>query len=369
MNAKLMKTRELTVDLDGRSYPIIIGTDLLDDTGQILARLAGRRAVIVTNETVASIYLERLQTGLRLTGIEVFSITLRDGERYKTWETLNTIFDAMLGERCDRTTTIIALGGGVVGDLAGFAAATYQRGVAYIQIPTTLLAQVDSSVGGKTAINHPKGKNMIGAFYQPKLVLSDLSTLSTLPVRELSAGLAEVIKYGAIMDADFFSWLEQNMDKLVARDADALCYAVERSCICKAAIVAADEHEVGRRALLNFGHTFGHAIEAGLGFGTWLHGEAVSAGMLLAAQLSAREGDISDKDVVRLAEILKHAGLPTQAPALGVDRYVELMGYDKKVQRGKLRLILLKSIGDAYVSENFSSKFLTSVLEEIPDDA
>ena len=272
----------------------------------------------------------------------------------------------MLAKRCDRKTTVIALGGGVVGDVAGFAAATYQRGVAYIQIPTTLLSQVDSSVGGKTAINHPLGKNMIGAFYQPRLVLSDISTLRTLPERELSAGLAEVVKHGAIMDADFFSWLEENMERLMARDADALGYAVEQSCRAKAEIVAADEREEGRRAILNFGHTFGHAIEAGLGFGTWLHGEAVSAGMLLAADLSMRQGDISESDVSRLTKVLKRAGLPVQAPSLGAERYRELMGYDKKVQRGKLRLILLKSIGEAYLTADFSSDYLTQVLDEIP---
>ena len=363
-----MRYLTLNVDLEGRGYPIIIGAGLLGDANLILSYLTSGRAVIVTNETVAGIYLERFEENLRQTGTDVLSISLPDGERYKTWDTLNSIFDYMLAERCDRTTTVIALGGGVVGDVAGFAAATYLRGVAYIQVPTTLLAQVDSSVGGKTAINHPLGKNMIGAFYQPRLVLSDLSTLSTLPDRELSAGLAEVVKYGAIMDADFFAWLEQNMDRLVAREPDALGYAVEKSCQCKAETVAADEREVGRRALLNFGHTFGHAIEAGLGFGTWLHGEAVSAGMLLAASLSARQGDISESDVSRLAGVLKRAGLPTRAPSLGAERYLELMGHDKKVQEGKLRLVLLRSIGDAYLTADFSSDLLTRVLREIPHD-
>ena len=364
-----MHNLKLNVDLEGRSYPVIIGAGLLDDAELILPYLASKRVVIVTNETVAKLYLDRFEENLRKAGIDVLSISLPDGERYKTWDTLNTIFDTMLAERCDRTTTVIALGGGVVGDVAGFAAATYQRGVAYIQVPTTLLAQVDSSVGGKTAINHPLGKNMIGAFYQPRLVFSDLSTLSTLPERELSAGLAEVVKYGAIMDADFFAWLEQNMDKLVARDADALGYAVQKSCRCKAEIVAADERELGSRALLNFGHTFGHAIEAGLGFGTWLHGEAVSAGMVLAACLSARQGDIPESEVSRLASVLKRAGLPTLAPSLGAERYLELMGYDKKVQGGKLRLVLLSSIGDGRLCADFSSEHLTRVLKEIPHDA
>ncbi len=332
----------------------------------MLPYLTGGRAVIVTNKTIAKLYLQHFEESLRKAGVDVFSISLPDGERHKTWETLNLIFDAMLAKRCDRNTTVIALGGGVVGDIAGFAAATYQRGVSYIQVPTTLLAQVDSAVGGKTAINHPLGKNMIGAFYQPRLVLSDLSSLSTLPARELSAGLAEVVKYGVIMDAEFFAWLEQNMDKLVARSADALAYAVEKSCQCKADIVAADEREAGRRALLNFGHTFGHAIEAGLGFGTWLHGEAVSAGMVLAAKLSARHGDISEKDVSRIANVLQRAGLPVQAPSLGAQRYLELMGYDKKVQGGKLRLVLLKSIGDAYLTADFSSDHLARLLAEIP---
>jgi 3-dehydroquinate synthase len=363
-----MRNLTLNVDLEGRGYPIVIGTGLLGDANLILPYLTGGRAVIVTNQTLAKMYLEQFEASLRQAGIDVLSISLPDGERFKTWDTLNTIFDTMLAERFDRTTTVIAFGGGVVGDVAGFAAAIYQRGVAYIQIPTTLLAQVDSSVGGKTAINHPLGKNMIGAFYQPRLVLSDLSTLRTLPERELSAGLAEVVKYGAIMDAVFFAWLEENMDKLVAREPDALGYAVEKSCRCKADIVAADEREVGRRALLNFGHTFGHAIEAGLGFGTWLHGEAVSAGMLLAADLSKRQGDISENDVSRLADVLKRAGLPVQAPSMGAERYLELMGYDKKAQRGKLRLVLLRSIGEAYLTADFSSDHLTQILNEIPHD-
>ncbi|MGD8476539.1 MAG: 3-dehydroquinate synthase, partial [Burkholderiales bacterium] len=347
MTTEVIQTRTLTVDLDARSYPIVIGTGLLDDSKLIADHLASNRVVVVTNETVAPLFLGRLQASFAKARIDVLAITLPDGERYKTWQTLNSIFDQMLAARCDRTTTIVALGGGVVGDVAGFAAATYQRGIPFIQIPTTLLAQVDSSVGGKTAINHPMGKNMIGAFYQPRLVLADIETLEALPQRELSAGLAEVIKYGAIMHGDFFGWLEENMDRLMARDPGALIHAVEVSCRCKAEIVAADEREGGTRALLNFGHTFGHAIETGLGYGTWLHGEAVAAGMLLAARLSARQREISEDDVKRLERLLERAGLPTSAPALGAKRYLELMGHDKKVHKGKLRLVLLRSIGEA----------------------
>lgn len=363
-----MQTRTIEVSLDSRSYPIVIGAGILDDSKLITAHLTSNRVVIVTNETVAPLFLDQIQNSLSEAGIDALAITLPDGEEYKTWNTLNSIYDAMLAARCDRTTTIIALGGGVVGDIAGFAAATYQRGIPYIQIPTTLLAQVDSSVGGKTAINHPLGKNMIGAFYQPRLVIADITTLMKLPERELSAGLAEVIKYGAIMNTAFFAWLEDNMGRLVAREPEALSYAVEVSCRCKAEIVAADEREVGRRALLNFGHTFGHAIEAGLGFGKWLHGEAVAAGMLLAARLSARQGDISDGDVTRLERLLARAHLPTQAPMLGAGRYLDLMGYDKKVHKGKLRLVLLKSIGDAYLTSEFSTQQLTRVLEDIAAD-
>ena len=361
-----METRTLEVSLGDRSYPIVIGADIIDDGELIKRHLTGNRVVVVTNETVGPLFLDRIQKCLDEAGIAVLEIALPDGEQYKTWHTLNRIYDAMLAARCDRTTTIIALGGGVVGDVAGFAAATYQRGIAYIQIPTTLLAQVASSVGGKTAINHPMGKNMIGAFYQPRLVIADTATLKQLPDRELSAGLAEVIKYGAIMDAGFFDWLEENMDRLLAREPEALSHAVEVSCRCKSEIVAADEREAGRRALLNFGHTFGHAIEAGLGFGTWLHGEAVAAGMVLAAHLSAAQGDISAIDVTRLERLLDRANLPTQPPRLGAPRYLELMGYDKKVHMGKLRLVLLKSIGNAYLTSEFSAPHLTTVLEGVP---
>src|SRR5512139_1446607 len=280
----------LTVNLGDRSYPIYIGSGLLDQADLILPHLAQKRAAVVTNTTVAPLYLERLTSTLAAAGVAATSVVLPDGEACKNWETLNLIFDALLTQRAERKTTLIALGGGVIGDMTGFAAACYQRGMPFIQVPTTLLSLVDSSVGGKTAINHPLGKNMIGAFYQPKLVLADISTLDTLPDRELKAGLAEVIKYGLIRDPEFFVWLEENIERLLARDRDALAYAVHRSCANKAEVVAADERETGERALLNLGHTFGHAIETGLGYGEWLHGEAVAAGTLIAAELSCRLG-------------------------------------------------------------------------------
>src|SRR3990172_5489413 len=286
----------LNVELGSRSYPIYIGAGLLARPELIVERLPQKNAAIVTNSTIAPLYLAALQRALESRGGSVMSVTLPDGESYKTWGTLNQVFDALLEHRCERGTTLIALGGGVIGDLAGFAAAVYQRGVPYIQVPTTLLAQVDSAVGGKTAINHPLGKNMIGAFYQPLAVVSDTDTLATLPARELAAGLAEGIKYGLIRDLSFFEWLEANMSRLARREPEALAYAIQRSCSNKADIVAADERETGIRALLNYGHTFGHAIEAGLGFGNWLHGEAVSAGMVLAAKLSQRMGLLARHD-------------------------------------------------------------------------
>ena len=296
-------------------------------------------------------------------GIFVQSVILPDGEKYKTWETLNLIFDALLAERCERNTVLIALGGGVIGDMGGFAAACYQRGMPFIQVPTTLLSQVDSSVGGKTAINHPMGKNMIGAFYQPRLVLADISTLDTLPDRELKAGLAEVIKYGLIRDPEFFDWLEVNLEKLLARDQAALVYAVRRSCANKAEVVAADERESGERALLNLGHTFGHAIETGMGYGEWLHGEAVSAGTLIAAELSRALGWIDAATVARIERIFIRAGLPVFGPVLGVERYVELMSHDKKVQDGKLRLVLLQGIGKAVVSDAATPEQIAAAIE------
>lgn len=342
--------RTLNVALSERAYDIHIGSGSLSQSRLIADILPSKRVAVVTNTVVAPLYLSTLIQPLLAAGVQVTDIVLPDGERAKNWETLNTIYDALLADRCDRTTTVVALGGGVVGDLAGFAAATYQRGVPFIQVPTTLLAQVDSSVGGKTGINHPRGKNMVGAFWQPKLVVADTDTLGTLPDRELSAGLAEVIKYGFIRDLPFLEWLESNMDKLLARDGDALAYAIERSCANKAEVVAGDERETAResgRALLNLGHTFGHAIETGVGYGEWLHGEAVAAGMVMAAELSHRLGWLESTDVERVRELLLRARLPIKGALLGADRYLDLMGHDKKVIAGRLRLVLLKQIGEA----------------------
>ena len=353
----------VSVDLGERSYPILIGSGLLQQPALLTEHLPQKRVAIVSNPVVAELYLEPLAKGLATQGVEVIRVIVPDGEAHKDWQTLNTIFDRLLAARCERKTTLIALGGGVIGDLTGFAAAVYLRGVPFVQIPTTLLAQVDSSVGGKTGINHPLGKNMIGAFYQPRLVLADIQTLDTLPDRELRAGLAEVIKYGLIWDEAFFVWLEQNMEALLRRDTVALAYAVRRSCEIKAGIVAHDERESGVRALLNLGHTFGHAIEAGMGFGTWLHGEAVAAGSVLAAQMSERMGLISEGDTARAVRIFRSAGLPVQAPRLGVDRYLELMGLDKKVEQGKLRLILLRRVGEAFVTSDFPQHTLEEVLQ------
>ena len=354
----------LTVDLGDRSYPIHIGTGLLDRADLILPHLAQKRVAIVTNTTVGPLYLDRLSNTLKNAGIEVLSIVLPDGESYKNWETLNLIFDALLANRAERKTTLIALGGGVIGDITGFAAASYQRGVPFIQVPTTLLSQVDSSVGGKTGINHPLGKNMIGAFYQPKVVLADTSTLNTLPDRELSAGLAEVIKYGLIRDLPFLEWLETHMDKLVARDPEALAYAIRRSCENKAEVVAADEREAGQRALLNLGHTFGHAIEAGMGYGVWLHGEAVAGGTMMAADLSRRMGNLSQADVNRVADLFKRANLPTLAPNLGADAYLNYMGVDKKVEAGRMRFVLFGKVGECYVTADAPADLLKQTLAE-----
>ena len=342
--------RRLTVALVERSYPILIGGGLLSRADLILPFLRTPRVALVSNTTVAPLYLDVLARGLQKVGVGITPIILPDGEAYKNSESLNRIYDALLAGRCDRSTTIIALGGGVIGDLAGFAAATYQRGVPFVQIPTTLLSQVDSSVGGKTGINHPRGKNMIGAFWQPKLVLADTDTLKTLPDRELSAGLAEVIKYGLIRDLSFLEWLEANLEGLLARDGELLAQAIERSCANKAEVVAADEYETvseGGRALLNLGHTFGHAIEAGLGYGEWLHGEAVAAGTVMAAELSHRLGWLSVADVGRVRALLRRAGLPVTGPDLGAARYLELMSHDKKVVSGRMRLVLLQVLGEA----------------------
>jgi len=342
--------RRLNLALAERSYPILIGGGLLSRADLILPFLRTPRIALVSNTTVAPLYRDVLVQALEKVGVGVTPIILPDGEAYKNWESLNLIYDALLANRCDRGTTIVALGGGVIGDLAGFAAATYQRGVPFVQIPTTLLSQVDSSVGGKTGINHPRGKNMIGAFWQPKLVLADTDTLKTLPDRELSAGMAEVIKYGLIRDLPFLDWLEANMEGLRARDGELLAHAIERSCANKAEVVAADEYETakeGGRALLNLGHTFGHAIETGLGYGEWLHGEAVAAGTMMAVELSRRLGWLSAAEVDRVRALLQRAGLPVTGADLGAERYLELMSHDKKVIAGSLRLVLLKAMGNA----------------------
>jgi len=340
----------LNVDLGERSYPIAIGPGLLDDRALLERHIGGRKVAIVTNTTVAPLYLDRVAGHLRALGREVVEIVLPDGEEYKNWESLNLVYDALLQNRCDRKTTLVALGGGVIGDLTGFAASSYMRGVPFVQIPTTLLSQVDSSVGGKTGINHPLGKNMIGAFYQPRAVIADTSTLDTLPARELSAGLAEVIKHGAILDAPFFDWIEANVDKLIAREPQAIAHAIARSCEIKADVVRKDEREGGLRAVLNFGHTFGHAIENGLGYGKWLHGEAVGCGMVMAADLSARLGLIEPAGVERVRALVRAAGLPASAPDLGEARWIELMEVDKKNEGGEIRFILLKPLGSPSIA-------------------
>jgi 3-dehydroquinate synthase len=343
------------IEFAERSYNIHIGASLLDNAGIFQDLPKASVAVIVSNTAIAPIYAARLQASLQGSYKTIHTIVLPDGEAYKTWHTLNLIFDDLLKHSCDRKTTLFALGGGVVGDMTGFAAASYMRGVPFVQVPTTLLAQVDSSVGGKTGINHPLGKNMVGAFYQPQLVLCDLSTLNTLPVRELSAGLAEVIKYGPIADMVFFDWIEANIDALLARDPAALAHAVKRCCEIKAYVVGQDEREAGLRAILNFGHTFGHAIEAGLGYGAWLHGEAVGCGMVMAAQLSQRLGLVDVAFVARLTALIKKAGLPTVAPALAstaqanADRYLELMRVDKKAEAGEIKFILINQPGQCIV--------------------
>jgi 3-dehydroquinate synthase len=355
--------RTLTVALAERSYPIHIGAGLLRDSGALLAPLlASPRAVIVSNPVVAGAWLRPLSDSLAAAGVATETLLIPDGETHKSWATLQDILTRLLEQRAGRSTTLVALGGGVVGDLAGFAAAIYQRGMPFVQVPTTLLAQVDSSVGGKTGVNHPLGKNMIGAFHQPRAVLIDTDCLSSLPYRELAAGLAEVIKYGAIRDRAFFDWLEHNLDRLLARDGVALTHAIAESCRIKAEIVAADEREAGERALLNFGHTFGHAIETGVGYGEWLHGEAVAAGMVMAAQLSVRRGTLSEADAGRLTALLQKAGLPVEAPLLGARRYLELMSRDKKVVAGSMRFVLLRAIGDAQVITGVGEPDLVTVL-------
>ena len=353
---------ELRVNLAERSYSILIGQSLIDQPSLVSGRIAARAAV-VTSDRIAPFFLEPVRRTLAAAGISAIEIILPDGEAAKTWQTLNTIYAALLENRCDRKTTLIALGGGVIGDITGFAAATYQRGVPLIQVPTTLLAQVDSSVGGKTAINHPLGKNMIGAFYQPILVLADTATLETLPEREFRSGLAEIVKYGFIYDPQFLAWLETNLDGLLRRDPVALKHAIRRSCEIKAEIVVQDERETGMRAWLNLGHTFGHAIEAGLGYGKWLHGEAVAAGMVMAAELSARLGQLSAVEVARVRDLLLRASLPVVAPDLGVARYLELMRVDKKAESGAIRYVLLKRLGEAYVAPVADATVATLIAE------
>ncbi len=349
----LPANRQVHINLAERSYPIVIGTRLLGDISTYQNLPAASTALIVSNTTVAPLYAAKLQAALKGRYSKVLLVTLPDGEVYKDWPTLQLIFDALLQNSSDRKTVLFALGGGVVGDMTGFAAASYMRGVPFVQVPTTLLAQVDSSVGGKTAINHPLGKNMIGAFYQPQLVVCDLDALQSLPPRELSAGLAEIIKYGPIADMAFLDWIETNLDALLEREPNALAYAVQRSCEIKAWVVGQDERESGLRAILNFGHTFGHAIESGLGYGEWLHGEGVGCGMVMAAHLSQRVGLVDSAFVERLVRLLKRAGLPVKGPVLsGTDnagRYLELMRVDKKTEAGEIRFVLIDGPGKATV--------------------
>lgn len=340
----------VSVDLGERSYPIHIGADLIGRTELFAPHIAGASVMIVTNTTVEPLYGEKLRAALAPLGKAVSTVMLPDGESYKNWETLNRIFDGLLEARADRKTTLIALGGGVIGDMTGFAAACYMRGVPFIQVPTTLLSQVDSSVGGKTGINHPLGKNMIGAFYQPLAVIADIGALRTLPERELAAGVAEVIKTAAIADSGFFGWIEANVDALNRCDAQALAHAVKRCCEIKASVVAADEREGGLRAILNFGHTFGHAIEAGLGYGEWLHGEAVGCGIAMAADLSVRVGRLDEAARRRLVAVVAAARLPVRAPQLGDDRYIELMRVDKKAEAGEIKFVLLERIGEPFMT-------------------
>ena len=349
----MLNTSQVKIDLGERSYPIIIGSDLLSQAESFANLPRAAQVLIVSNTTVAPLYVDKLKTLLLKHYPKVHALALPDGEIFKTWETLNLIFDVLLQNECDRKTVLFALGGGVVGDMTGFAAASYMRGVPFVQVPTTLLAQVDSSVGGKTAINHPLGKNMVGAFYQPQRVVCDLDTLKTLPARELSAGLAEVIKYGPIADMVFLDWIESHIDDLMAGDSGALAKAIQRSCEIKAEVVGQDEREAGLRAILNFGHTFGHAIESGMGYGQWLHGEAVGCGMVMAAELSQRLGLIDPAFVQRLKQLIQKAGLPVVGPRLSetdnAGRYLELMRVDKKAEAGELRFVLINGPGQAVV--------------------
>ena len=353
----------LGVDLGERSYPIYIGAGLLDRLAEMLPTLAGKQVLVITNTTIAPLYLDKVLSGFD--GLQASSLILPDGEQYKSLDTLNQIYTALLERKHSRTTTLVALGGGVIGDITGFAAASYQRGVDFIQIPTTLLSQVDSSVGGKTGVNHPLGKNMIGAFHQPRAVIADTETLNTLPDRELSAGLAEVIKYGLIRDQQFLQWIEDSMGLLVARDPAALTYAIRRSCEIKAEVVAADEREGGLRAILNLGHTFGHAIEAAQGYGQWLHGEAVGAGMVMALDLSARLGYVSAEEVARGKSVIAAARLPVAGPArMTIDTYLDKMAVDKKNIDARIRLVLLRRMGEAMITADFDQGLLRETLHE-----
>jgi len=350
----------LRIELGERGYPILVGPGLLRDAALVGRAVAARDVLVVTNTTVAPLYLPRLEQALA--GKRVAPVVLPDGEQYKTFATLSQVFDALIERRMNRDACVVALGGGVVGDLAGFAAACYQRGVDYVQVPTTLLAQVDSSVGGKTGVNHPGGKNLVGAFHQPRAVLADTETLVTLPAREFRAGLAEVIKYGLVADPRFLEWIEAHLEALLQLDGAALAHAIRRSCEIKAQIVAEDEREHGRRALLNLGHTFGHAIETAVGYGEWLHGEAVGVGMLVAADLSARLGWLAAGDVERVRVLLQRAGLPATAPAIGAGRALELMGMDKKVLAGRIRLVLMRKLGDGVVTGDYPADALRATL-------
>jgi len=346
----------VTVELGDRSYPIVIGRGLLGGGFDLAQFVRGTDCVVVSNETVAPLYYQKLLPNLP--GRDVSCVNLPDGEAHKTVATMQIILDALVESRANRDVCLIALGGGVVGDIAGFAAACYMRGIDFIQVPTTLLAQVDSSVGGKTGVNHPQGKNLIGAFHQPQMVLIDTDTLGTLPDRELSAGLAEVIKHGVICDLEFFAWLESNIAALLRRDPDALEHAIRRCCEIKAEVVAEDEREAGRRAILNFGHTFGHAIEHSQGYGEWLHGEAVAAGMIMAAKLSGLDA----ADVQRLADLVEAAGLPVAPPAIAAPDWKRAMGMDKKVKGKQLRFVLLKAIGDCYVTADYNERRLDTLI-------
>jgi 3-dehydroquinate synthase len=355
----------LHIQLKTRTYPIYIGEGLLSQIQLIEPHLKQKHVAVVTNTTVAPLYLESLLSLLKQHGIKVFPIILPDGESYKNQETLNLIYDALLKEKCERTVTLIALGGGVIGDITGYAAATYLRGVPFIQIPTTLLSQVDSSVGGKTGINHPMGKNMIGAFYQPQCVIADIDTLKTLPSREFSAGMAEVIKYGLIRDETFFDWLEKNIEGLMQLNPSLLVEAIERSCQNKADVVEIDEHESGIRATLNLGHTFGHAIENAMGYGVWLHGEAVATGMVMAAHLSKLMGWLKDAEFNRIVKLLKEAKLLIDPPKISEDQYMHLMSLDKKVVDGKIRLVLQKGIGDSVITSDYDVNHLKTTLQTL----